>query len=280
MKLYGLMITKDAPAALDAWCRDQLRLYDAVVCLDGFDGREGERVTDRYGDRVIYLHERDHPPPTKTDHGLRSVVHREIVRRFGLNNWVMCCHADEFCYHDPRKIAVKAAREGYDCVTWYSLHFYPHPSERPNWRRRQALPVVERWLHYHWDYRGTSQPWKEDRLYRNGPQVAWDDNTHGVVRPHQLSRPAPFHPVLRHYKVMSLDLDAYERRGDSTYYRGHWQDQGGTGLSFPVRSTDDLFVTSVLGYARCDRLECDLDQPWNMGAEFCPDADVDLCPLR
>ena len=36
----------------------------------------------------------------------------------------MCCHADEFCYHDPRKIVQLAERGGYDLVSWYSPHFY------------------------------------------------------------------------------------------------------------------------------------------------------------
>src|SRR5713101_573161 len=154
MKLYGLMITKDDEAVFEEWCRDQLRLYDAVVCLDGSGNDITERIAARFSDRLIYLHERDYRIPHKTDHGLRRVVHEEIVRRFGVDNWIMCCHADEFCYHDPRKIAGKAEADGYELVSWESLQFQPHPDDLTDWPRRKDLPLLERFRHYHWSYRG------------------------------------------------------------------------------------------------------------------------------
>src|SRR5229473_7270083 len=141
MKLYGLMIAKDDEAIMADWCGTQLGFYDAVVCLDGSETDATERVLRSVGDRIIYLHERDFSIRHKTDHGLRRVVHREIVRRFGTDNWVMCCHPDEFCYHDPRKVAAKADREGHDLISWFSLHFLPHPSEQSDWERRERLPV-------------------------------------------------------------------------------------------------------------------------------------------
>jgi hypothetical protein len=215
------------------------------------------------------LHERDFCIRHKTDHGLRRVVHREIVRRFGTENWVMCCHPDEFCYHDPRKVAAKADREGYDLVSWFSLHFLPHPSAQTGWERRECLPVYERVRHYHWDYRGSGLPWREDRLYRNRPGVEWDETMHGSVRPHGVDREAPFHPILQHYKVFSTDLAWYETDGDHTLYRKHWPDQHHrTGLPFSVRRAEDLFVDSLPGYERCDRFDGRIDQPWNMGEEF------------
>jgi hypothetical protein len=271
VKLYGLMITKDDHDVFGDWCRDQLALYDAVVCLDGSAGRDTERLAARFPDRLVYLNERDHRIAHKTDHGLRDVVHREIASRFGFDNWVMCCHADEFCYHDPRKVAARAEREGYDAASWYSLHFYPHPSELPDWVRRMSLPVWERFRHYHWDHCGSGRPWREDRLYRNGPRVGWDGITHGSVRPHGLVRPAPFHPALRHYKVTSTNLAAYEPSGPNTFYRSHWAGlRHRTGLPFPANCPEDLFVAAVPGYECCDRFDGTLPHPWNMGEEYRP----------
>ncbi len=281
MKLYGLLITKDDDAIFADWCQDQLPLYDAVVCLDGSATDATERITHQFGERLIYLHERDYDIPHKTCHGLRGPVHNEIVRRFGRDNWVMCCHADEFCYHDPRKVAAKAAREGHDQVSWYSLHFYPHPAELADWPRRRELPVPERFRHYHWDYLGSRLPWLEDRLYRNGPGVAWDGVTHCYSRPHGLAQSAPFHPIYRHYKVFTVDLEWYEVRGSSTFYRNHWPGQEHrTGLHFPVRCLEDLFVTSVPDYDCCGRFDGCFDHPWNMGEEYRPDREEHLHPLR
>ena len=277
MNVYGLLITKEDHEAFGDWCRDQLPFYDAVVCLDGSETDETARQARDFSKRLIYRHEREFTIPVKSDHGLRRVVHDEIVRRFGMGIWIMCCHTDEFCYHDPRKIAAKAEQEGYDLVTWLSPHFYPHPSELADLADRLRRPIQERFFHYHWGYRGDEFPWTEDRLYRSAPQVAWDSTTHGSVRPHGLYRPAPFYPILRHFKVCSIDLSQLETGKGAALYRAHWQDQVPqyrTGLPFRVDRLEDLFVTSVRKYSFCTRFDGVFDQPWNMGDEYRPDTVV------
>jgi hypothetical protein len=281
VELYGLMITKDDEAVFGEWCRDQLPLYDVVVCLDGSASDATRRIARGFSSRLVYLHERDFDIPCKTDHGLRGVIHREIVRRFGPDVWVMCCHADEFCYHDPRKVVARAEGEGFDQVSWYSLHFFPHPAELADWERRQNLPVTERHRHYHWDHRDSGLPWREDRLYRSGLAVGWNAVTHGSVRPFCLTRPAPFHPILRHYKVFTTDPRWYTPAGPSTVYRGHWAGaEQRTGLPYPVRCLEDFFVARVRHYGRCDRFDGTFPHPWNMGEQYRPDRDQAPGPGR
>lgn len=273
--VFGLLITRDDEAVFDDWCREQLPFYAAVVCLDGSTTDATTDIARKYGERLIYLHERKFPIPHKTDHGLRRVVHQEIVRRFGTGHWIMCCHVDEFCYHDPRKIACLAERQGFDLVSWYSPHFYPHPIDLNDWGERKLLPVYERHRFYHWGHAGTGQPWIEDRLYRDAAGVSWDESTHGSVRPHGVRRPAPFHPIFQHYKVVASDTDWCDAEGDSTYYRHHWVGlEHRTGLPYAVRRFEDLFVESVRNYAVCDRFDGRFEQPWNMGDEFRPDSDL------
>jgi hypothetical protein len=275
------MITKEDHEPFAEWCRDQLPLYDAVVCLDGSTSDETARIAGAYNDRIVYLHERDHRIRHATDHGLRAIVHDEIVRRFGPGGWVMCCHADEFCYHDPRKIAALAERCGCDLVSWFTRHFYPHPSERADWPNRCALPLRDRFRHYHWSYRGSGLPWIEDRLYKAALHVAWDGVTQGSVRPLGIRSRAPFHPILRHYKVTRVDADDFEVSHGSSFYRHHWQEQvHRTGVAFLVRRSDDLFVSAVPNYARCDRFEGRFPQAWSIGDEFCPDGRAALIQAR
>jgi hypothetical protein len=272
MKLYGLMITKDDHDVFRDWCLDQLRLYDGVVCLDGSEGDETQRIAGVFAERLIYLHEKEFYIPSKTDHGLRRVVHEEITRRFGLDNWIMCCHADEFCYHDPRKVAERAFLEGYDLVTWFSLHFLPHPNELPSWERLQNLPIAERSRYYHWSPDGVGYPWLEDRLYHNGPGVCWDFDTHGSVAPHNLKLPAPFHPILRHYTVVTTDLHYYQRKGPATYYRTQRPAlENRSGLPLAVKKLEDFFVGSYPPYHRCDYFDGTFNQSWNMGEKYRPD---------
>lgn len=276
-RLYGLMITKDDESVLGDWCRDQLQFYDAVVCLDGSNGDATKRIATRFPDRLIYLHERDFVLPHKTDHGLRDVVHREIVRRFGPGHWIMCCHADEFCYHDPRKAVVEAIRGGFDQVSWFSPHFYPHPDEWADWERLKYLSIPDRYRHYHWSYLGDGFPWVEDRLYRDGPDVRWDGSTHGNVRPLGLTGPASFHPTLKHYKVLITDPAFYDVAAASAHYKTHWTTTSGrTGVPFPVRVPQDLFVSSVKNYSRCDRFDGSFPHPWNIGESYRPDLSAEL----
>ena len=281
MKVYGLLITKDDHEAFGDWCRDQLPLYERVVCLDGSDSDETARQARDFPGRLIYLHERDFAIPSKGDHGLRRVVHNEITRRFGTGVWVMCCHVDEFCYHDPRKIAALADRERWDLVAWYSPHFYPHPTELVDLAQRLRQPVQDRFRHYHWGHLGSRLPWLEDRLYKAAPHVEWDSTTHGSVRPHGLYRQASFHPILRHFKVCGIALAQFETGQPTTLYRGHWQDQireYRTGLPFRVARLEDLFVTAVPKYSNCSRFDGAFDQPWNMGDAFRPDEDDTVSP--
>ncbi len=271
MDVYGLLITKDDHEAFADWCRDQLPFYKAVVCLDGSESDDTKRYARESSNRLLYRHEREFQIPSKCDHGLRKVVHDEIVRRFGDGIWIMCCHTDEFCYHDPRKIAARAEQEGHDLVTWFSPHFYPHPSELPDLAERLQRPVYERFCHYHWGYQGDAFPWTEDRLYKAAPHVFWDQTTHGSTRPHGLYRRAPFYPILSHFKVCSINLSTFETGRPAALYRSHWQDQASenrTGLPFRVERIEDLFVTSVRKYSHCSRFDGRFDQPWNMGEEY------------
>jgi hypothetical protein len=265
------MITRNDDCVFETWCADQLHLYDAVVCLDGSTNDLTSRIAERFSDRLIYLHERDYQIRQKTDHGLRQVVHEEIRNRFGGDNWIMCCHADEFCYHDPRKIVALAERTGCELVSWYSPEFYPHPTELADWNERRTWRVTERHRYYHWAHVNTQLPWIEDRLYRDRGDIFWDDSTHGSVRPHGVQREALFHPILRHFKVVAADTGWCEVIGDATYYAHHWQRlEHRTGVPFKVDRFEDLFVTQIPKYLACDRYEGVFDQPWNMGEEFRP----------
>jgi hypothetical protein len=271
MNLIGLMITRDDEAVFSTWCDQELRHYDAVVCLDGSTTDATRRISQVFSGNLVYLHESEFDIPSKTDHGLRRVVHNEIVRRFGPGHWIMCCSADEFCYHSPRKIADLAERNGYDLVSWYSPFFYPHPSELADWETRRYLPITERHRHYHWGHINTGLPWIEDRLYRDGPGVHWDASTHGSVRPHGIRHVAPFHPIFRHFKVITADASWGEVKGGSTYYRHHWIGlEHRSGVPFIVQEMKDLFVAFVPRYQICDRFDGIFDQPWNLGEEFRP----------
>jgi hypothetical protein len=181
----------------------------------------------------------------------------------------MVCHPDEFCYHDPRKIAMKAEAEGYDSVAWYSCHFLPHSNDLRSWEKFKKLPVQERVRYYHWGYRTSELPWRENRLYRNGPGVMWDRSTHGSTEPHGLKQRAPWYPILMHYKCYSTDMDEYEPTPENTLFKHHWRGlEHRTGLAYSVKQFEDFFVSSYPGYDHCDKFEGKFDHSWNMGEAY------------
>ncbi|WP_020471400.1 glycosyltransferase family 4 protein [Zavarzinella formosa] len=268
-KLYGLMITKDDESVFGDWCDDQLPLYDAVVCLDGSDGGRTAEIAARHAEKLIYLRERDFIIPHRTNQGLRAIVCQEIVKRFGTGHWVMLCHPDEFAYHDPRKIAAWAQAGGFDSVRWFAPQFYPHPSELAEWADTALLPIYCRQTHYHWDHGGSGFPWMEDRLFHLTGEISWNLADHRTVKPNGLHRPAPYCPILRHFKVVIVDPAWYEVAGDRSVYSGHWQDvPHRAGLPFAVSRLEDFFVSDVPGFGRCDRFADGFPHSWNMGDHF------------
>ena len=97
-------------------------------------------------------------------------------------------------------------------------------------------PVMQRVRHRHWSHlRGCTR--REDRLYLCGPGVRWEGATHGNVRPLGLHRPAPFNPILRHYKVYRIAIADFEAAGSRSHYRLSWGGQAHrTGVPYTVRS--------------------------------------------
>ena len=88
----------------------------------------------------------------------------------------------------------------------------------------------------------------------------------------RLTRPAAFHPALRHYKVLVPDPEFYDVSEAAAHYKTHWAGTSGrTGLPFPVRTQADLFVTAVRNYERCDRFDGTFPHAWNIGEAYRPD---------
>jgi hypothetical protein len=92
------------------------------------------------------------------------------------------------------------------------------------------------------------------------------------VAPHNLKLPAPFHPILRHYKAVTTDLHYYQRKGPATYYRTQRPAlENRSGLPLAVEKFDDFFVGSYPPYHRCDYFDGTFNQSWNMGEKYRPD---------
>jgi FkbM family methyltransferase len=227
MPVIGLMTAIDSQPNLKRWCIDQLPLYDAVVCVDTWS-RISNQIVEQYGNRLIRVRKSDRDDRDRFEN-VYGTARDEIVRRFGPSQWIMLCHTNEYCYHDPAKIAVLADGYGSDVVGWYSASIYPSKELRGG-PLGYLNPDFDGLAQYDWCYANTGLPPIEYRLYRDRPGLVGDGLT---PRRHlsDLTRKAPFHPILRCYHVVD------------------------PGFSFGERD---------VGNCKHDVF----DEPWNLGEEF------------
>lgn len=192
------------------------------------------------------------------------------MNEVGRTGWVTLCHADEFFYHDPRKVAALAESQGADGIMWFALHFLPHPNDLRDGRAVANGSALDRIRHYHWGFENTGLPWKEFRSFRNHGQIGWDASKHGDPQPFGCQCIASFHPAYRHYKVFSLDPTFYASGDGWTEFSRHWQGvvAGRTGLNWEARSVQDLFVERYEPYEHCDLFEGAFHQAWNIGEQY------------
>ena len=85
-------------------------------------------------------------PPEKPFHEqyLREAAFNLLVDAgvMKIGDWVVCSMADEWYYHDPRKIVNAGVEPWANVISWNQLNILPHPSEKRNlsllWRRLQS----------------------------------------------------------------------------------------------------------------------------------------------
>lgn len=258
VRLIGLMMANEDPEIFGKWCSEQLSLYDVVVCLDGCHSSVTRRVALEFPDQIIYLHENQFEGSCNANSRWRGVVHDEIVRLFGSGGWIMCCHAEEFCYHDPRKIAAKAETDGYDLVSWYSPRFFWHPSEFPRPEEPSSQSVPLRLQHPQQGSSGAEFPCVVDRLYRNAETISWGSVSEDSVRPLGIQRPAPYHPILKYCLPSTAEAPlGHTPNKDARFVRlcGDQADRNSLN-PFSTACGENL------------RSEGSFSVPWNMGDEF------------
>jgi len=191
-RVYGLLVTADDPDGLADWCRSQLALYDAVVCVDRSTGEATRRAAEACGASLVLVRECDLPVVTGASVWGRAHAHLEAL--FGTGHWVMCCRTDEFCHHEPRPVAADAERIGGDRVAWTAFEFGPHPDETPDRVWLAHLPASERWVHYR--AAEGAPPSRRERLAKSGTG-SWDRVPDAGGAPESAARPVPFQPALR-----------------------------------------------------------------------------------
>ncbi|MCZ2344471.1 MAG: glycosyltransferase family 4 protein [Bacteroidales bacterium] len=193
-RLLGLMVTADEHTLLGDWCRDQLRLYDTVLCLDASTSDRTARLARRFSDRLVWIR-----CPADSAPKLWASGYQQLVQRFGSHHWVMICRPNEFCYHTPRSALMAAEQQGAVHIAWRLIGFDRHPNEHRHGILGDARLIPNRYPLIREDSGTPDQDSMEIRLSR-GDGAGWIAGTHSAGM--QLAR---LQPILQRYPLATVD---------------------------------------------------------------------------
>ena len=269
-RVLGLMATKDDERVMAEWLDHNMPSLRGLVVFDSSTSHATKASVEAYvarcaGANITYLREDelDVPLASHSDQAVRWWPLKVLRERWGLNNWVMVAHADEFYYHEPELVvqyteARIAAGRLPRCQTirWYALPIVPHTSEYDRYieatsNRHVPYPRVQTlFQHFHTTTRPsknnvskhTEDVSRETRLFldqgRDYEKTAIKKL--GTV-PVGYDACKLIGPTYMHYKVVDPRPEVYDSRGA---HRSHWRGPGAPGVGFgqEVLSSRDFFV--------------------------------------
>ncbi|CAL6331980.1 unnamed protein product [Bathycoccus prasinos] len=201
-----------------------------------------------------------------------NLIENILTSKYGYGFWVTMAHCDEFYYHDPNKIVQLAEEEGVDGIFWFALHVLPHPSEFENYKANPMLSATTLFHHYH--YYGEKGGFADFRSFKHSPRVHFRRKW-SVMLPEGLRNVWSKHPAYLHYKVKQINPKNYDSSGHNLKNFAQARKHGSknkngemvtTGLSWPINTEKDFFVTSYRGkpkYKKCRRFDGNLPPELN-----------------
>jgi glycosyltransferase involved in cell wall biosynthesis len=168
-RLYGLLIARDE-ADVIAQCLDfALGHCTKIICMDNgsTDGTWEimQAMARRHPGRVVAhcrLTERFHD-------GLRAIAYNAFHHELTAHDWWLRLDADEFLNEHPGRVLELANDEDADFVRAYQMTFQLTDVDVAAIQRGdddRRLPIAQRRRYYRVN-------WREYRLFRNDPVVAW-----------------------------------------------------------------------------------------------------------
>lgn len=123
--------------------------------------------------------------------GTRQVLYDQAVGDYGYDHWFLLLHADEVWTCDPRWLT-----EAYPAVDGYGFRcpfYFPRQGEPWDYDK-SALSQL------HWHY---APGWPEFRMFKGGPDVAYDTTQHSSTQPAGLVNVVWTREPIRHYPYRS-----------------------------------------------------------------------------
>ena len=169
-RLYGLLIARDEADVIGQSLTYALGHCDKIVCMDNMSGDSTWEIMQdmaaRHPGRIIA-----HRRLTETFRdSLRALAYNAFHRELSAADWWLRLDADEFLNEPPAAVLSHANAEQADFVRAYQMTFALTELDIAAIERGEDSrdkPIEQRRRHYRVD-------WREFRLFRNDPGIAWD----------------------------------------------------------------------------------------------------------
>lgn len=216
MKLYGLCVVKDEADVIQQSLTHALEFCDRIIVLDNGSTDATwpllQDLSHQYPEQITLYGQVTEP----FRDGIRARVYNQFHTELTATDWWLRLDADEFLAEDPRPLIEQANREQADFIQSWQIQFYYTDVDHEQWldgRELRDQPILERRRYYKIN-------WREYRLFRNQPQVAWDPNI-APQWPNGLKKVFRQRLFNRHYQYR--DPEQIQKRLQSRYLNPEFQ---------------------------------------------------------
>lgn len=195
MQNIGLMMTYNEEDIVEEVMQHNKKFFDKILVLDGSTDKT-EAIIRSFDNVVYFIKDQDLYPRRKVGNGSRQFLLEKAQELYGYDGWFTILHGDEILVDNPLEIAQKAEKAKAEKVTWHSLDFFLHTSQKhqvfsPDKR------VQDQVVYY--------QPGSlEIRQFKNKRNIFYNLNQGPSVLPYNVGYKTLLDfPIFKHYIVRS-----------------------------------------------------------------------------
>lgn len=185
MKLYGICLVKNEGDIIEQCLTHALQFCDRIFVIDNGSSDGTWEIVQSLAQK----HDQIVPHSQILDRyreGIRTLVYNEYNQKLTDEDWWIRLDGDEFLYTDPRSVMADANKAKADFIKAWQAQFYYTDIDHQAWlagKDNSQQSIFERRRYYQVD-------WREYRLFRNQPNVFWDENIsqnwpHGLTTVHK-----------------------------------------------------------------------------------------------
>lgn len=253
-------MTRNDDLIIKYWIEKHVKIFESISVVDGSDGDFTKNLCEKYN--LFYTRD---PKPTEAkpfhEQYLRESAYNLLVDAgvLKIDDWIVCSQADEWYYHDPRKV-INYVEPNANVISWNQLNILPHPSEKQNYLSCANYNPTKIFKHY-W-VRDNYKTCFEPRMFKYSGNEVWSHNISsgnpvaGRIEPLSHNIKSNLIPTYYHYKVFDLNPEKYKSDGFGHFIKSRLNTGLGYGKNGSPRSInnfEDLFFDESNIYCNLGR---------------------------